>query len=179
MSWLERIEKSLGEITEISLLLIALGVVIEILFGDAVPFFGRVATNLTGLLSTLGENGLVGLIASGIIFFLFYRAIGFATYEEEDFETALIEGAKYPELIREDQEKKLERSNNTLVNNQIESVKQATRIKINKANETIRKLKEQGKTEEDAIVRLHRGRVRNLQVSMEEKVNELEQKRPV
>lgn len=76
MSWLERIEKSLGEITEISLLLIALGVVIEILFGDAVPFFGRVATNLTGLLSTLGENGLVGLIASGIIFFLFYRAIG-------------------------------------------------------------------------------------------------------
>jgi len=54
----------------------------------------------------------------------------FATYEE-DLETVLSEAAEYLELIREDEEKKLERSNNTLVNNQIESVKQATRIKIN------------------------------------------------
>lgn len=179
MSWLKRIEKSLGEITEISLLLIALGVVIEVLFGRSVPFLGRVATNLTELLSALGENGLAGLIALGIIFFLFYRAIRFATYEEEDFETALSGVAEYLELICKDQKKKPERSNNTLVNNQIESVKQATRTKINKANETIRKLKKQGKTEEDAIVRLHRGRIRNLQASMEEKVNELGQKRPI
>jgi hypothetical protein len=76
MSWLKKIEKSLGEIIEISLLLIALGIVIEILFGDAVPFFGQVAVNLTELLKTLGEKGIVGLIAAGIIFFLFYRTIG-------------------------------------------------------------------------------------------------------
>lgn len=76
MSWLKKIEKSLGEIIEISLLLIALGIVIEILFGDAVPFLGRVVWNLTELLNTLGENGFVGLIASSIIVFLFYRTIG-------------------------------------------------------------------------------------------------------
>lgn len=75
MSWLKRIEKSLGEITEISLLLIAFGIVIEILFGNAVPFLGRIAANLTELFNTLGENGLAGLIASGIIFFLFYRTM--------------------------------------------------------------------------------------------------------
>ena len=73
MRFLEELKRWLGEITEIALLLIALGIAIEILFGSTVPFFGGVVTNLTALLSTLGENGLVGLIALGIILFLFHR----------------------------------------------------------------------------------------------------------
>jgi hypothetical protein len=73
MRFLEELKRWLGEITEISLLLIALGIAIEILFGTTVPFFGGVVANLTALLRTLGENGLVGLIALGIILFLFYR----------------------------------------------------------------------------------------------------------
>ncbi len=73
MRVLEETKKWLGEITEIALLLIALGITIEILFGDTVPFFGKVVVNLTALLSTLGENGLVGLIALSIILFLFHR----------------------------------------------------------------------------------------------------------
>lgn len=73
MHFLEELRRWLGEITEISLLLIALGIAIEILFGNTVPFFGGVVTNLTALLNTLGDNGLVGLIALGIILFLFYR----------------------------------------------------------------------------------------------------------
>jgi hypothetical protein len=73
MHFLEEIKKWLGEITEIALLLIAIGIVAEILFGTTVPFFGGIVVNLTGLLSTLGENGLVGLIALGIIVFLFHR----------------------------------------------------------------------------------------------------------
>ncbi len=73
MQYLQEVKRWLGEITEIALLLVALGVVVEILFGKAVPFFGGVVTNLTVLLNTLGENGLVGLIALGIIFFLFYK----------------------------------------------------------------------------------------------------------
>ena len=73
MHFLAEIKRWLGEITEISLLLIALGIAFEILFGETVPFFGKVVANLTGLLNTLGENGLVGLIALGIILFLFYR----------------------------------------------------------------------------------------------------------
>jgi hypothetical protein len=73
MHFLAEIKRWLGEITEISLLLIALGIAFEILFGETVPFFGGIVANLTGLLSTLGENGLVGLIALGIILFLFYR----------------------------------------------------------------------------------------------------------
>jgi hypothetical protein len=73
MHYLEKIKKWIGEITEISLLLIALGIVVEILFGSTAPFLGGVVTNLTGLLNTLGDNGLVGLIALGIILFLFYK----------------------------------------------------------------------------------------------------------
>ena len=78
MSWLKRIERSLGEITEILLLLVALGVVIEILFGAQVAFFGGVVANLTRLIGTFGEDGLVGLIALGIILYLFQRGKIFA-----------------------------------------------------------------------------------------------------
>lgn len=73
MHFLEELKRWLGEITEISLLLIALGISVEILFGNTVPFFGGVVANLTALLRTLGDNGLVGLIALGIILFLFHR----------------------------------------------------------------------------------------------------------
>lgn len=73
MQFLVELKKWLGEITEISLLLIALGIAVEILFGSAVPFFGGVVANITMLLKTLGDNGLVGLIALGIILFLFHR----------------------------------------------------------------------------------------------------------
>ena len=73
MHFLEETKRWLSEITEIALLLVALGIVVEILFGRNVPFFGGVITNLTGLLNTLGQNGLVGLIALGIIIFVFRR----------------------------------------------------------------------------------------------------------
>ncbi len=102
-----------------------------------------------------------------------------ATYEDKDFEVAFKEAGEYLEMKREEEEQKLRRSNDTLVNNQIESVKQASTIKIKKAEEIIRKLIEQGKTEEDPIVRLHNGRIRNFKISMEDKIKELEQKRPV
>jgi len=73
MQFFTEIKKWLVEITEISLLLIALGVAVEILFGNSVPFFGQVIANITAILKTLGENGLVGLVALGIVVFLFYR----------------------------------------------------------------------------------------------------------
>ncbi|MHC4192923.1 MAG: hypothetical protein ACYS8I_05170 [Planctomycetota bacterium] len=75
MQFLEQTKRWLGEITEIAVLLIALGVAVEILFGGntSVPFFGGVVANITQLLNTLGDNGLVGLIVLGVIAFLFQR----------------------------------------------------------------------------------------------------------
>jgi hypothetical protein len=73
MQFLTETRKWLSEITEIALLLLALGIIFEILFGHTVPFFGGVVANITELLNTLGDNGLIGLIALGIIIFLFQR----------------------------------------------------------------------------------------------------------
>ena len=73
MRFFQEIRKWLGEITEIFLLLIAIGIAVEILFGKAVPFFGGIVANLTALINTLGENGLVGLIALSIILYLFSK----------------------------------------------------------------------------------------------------------
>jgi len=73
MRFLEEAKKWIGEITEIFLLLIALGIVLEILFGPSVLFFGQVIPNLTALLTALGEKGLVGLIALSIILWLFHK----------------------------------------------------------------------------------------------------------
>ncbi len=73
MHFLEEIKKWLGEVTEIFLLLIAIGIAADILFGASVPFFGGVVSNLTVLIGSLGENGLVGLIALSVILYLFRR----------------------------------------------------------------------------------------------------------
>ena len=73
MQMLEQIKKWLGEITEIALLLIAVGIAVEILFGASVPFFGGIVANLTALITSLGDNGLVGLISLSIIFYLFNK----------------------------------------------------------------------------------------------------------
>ncbi len=70
---MEQIKNALAEITEIALLLVALAVVAEIIFGTSVAFFGGVVANLTAFISTLGENGFVGLVALAIIVFLFQR----------------------------------------------------------------------------------------------------------
>ena len=78
MHYLEEVKKWLGEITEVFLLLIALGVVAEILFanpttGSSLPFLGGIVENLTGLIREMGDNGLVGLLALGVIIYLFQR----------------------------------------------------------------------------------------------------------
>ncbi|MHC4488900.1 MAG: hypothetical protein ACYS9C_03935 [Planctomycetota bacterium] len=73
MQFLEEAKRWLSEITEIILLLIALGIAINILLGPEVMFFGGIVANLTGLIETVGESGLAGLIGLGIIIVLFQR----------------------------------------------------------------------------------------------------------
>jgi len=64
----------LAELTEIGLLLVALGVTVQILFGaENTAFVGPVVENLTSLIRALGSEGLVGLVAIGVIIHLFRR----------------------------------------------------------------------------------------------------------
>ena len=84
MNFLQEVKKWLPEITEISLLLIALGIAFEILFGfEDVPFFGGIVTNITELLNSLGQNGLAGLIALGVILYLFHRRRIYAPNQQQ------------------------------------------------------------------------------------------------
>ena len=72
-SVIETIKKWIAQITELGLLLIALAIVLQILIGGNLAFFDDVVGNLTALIAALGDNGLVGLIAIGIIMWLFAK----------------------------------------------------------------------------------------------------------
>ena len=73
MTFLDKIKGWLAEIVELGLLLVALGIVLQVLLGPKMMFLGDVVGNLTGLIAKLGENGLVGLIAIAIILWLFAK----------------------------------------------------------------------------------------------------------
>ena len=71
---LESVKGWLRQFTELGVLLVALTIVLQILFGNPLPFIGSdVVANLTGLIAGLGDQGLVGLIALGVILYLFQK----------------------------------------------------------------------------------------------------------
>lgn len=63
----------IGALTDIGLMLLALAIVASLLVGGTLPFFGSVVSNIVALVKDLGSNGLVGLIAVGIIMWLFSK----------------------------------------------------------------------------------------------------------
>ena len=65
-SILETVHSVVGGLTSILLGLLGLGIVANILFG-ANMFIGDVIGNITGIVASLGEQGLVGLIVAIII----------------------------------------------------------------------------------------------------------------
>lgn len=72
MDWLTKAGDWVKGIAHISILLIALGVVWQVLFGKVVPFVGGdIVGNISGLVASLGSDGLVGLITVGILLWLF------------------------------------------------------------------------------------------------------------
>ena len=74
MNLFDSLKKWIGQITEVGLLLIALGIVLQLLFGGATVFLtGNIVGNLMELIRVLGDNGLIGLIALVIIVWLFSR----------------------------------------------------------------------------------------------------------
>ncbi len=71
---LDTVKSWLKHITEVGLLVIAAAVVLEIIFGSAVSFIGiGILDNITALTRELGGQGLVGIIAIGIIVWLYLR----------------------------------------------------------------------------------------------------------
>ena len=72
MDWLAKIGDWIKGITQVSLLLLALGVTWQVLFGSVIPFIGGdIVGNMMVLLKDIGSQGLVGLLTLGILFWLF------------------------------------------------------------------------------------------------------------
>lgn len=73
MDIMKNVKAWIGAITDMGLMLLALAIVASLLVGGNLPFFGAVVGNIVGLIKDLGANGLVGLIALGVILWLFSK----------------------------------------------------------------------------------------------------------
>ena len=56
--------------TELGLMLIALAVILAVIFGNGIPFVGGISEGFLAFVKQLGDAGLVGLIAVGILIWL-------------------------------------------------------------------------------------------------------------
>ena len=75
-SQFEVAKRWLGGLTEIGILLVGVGVVLQILFGPGQDaFIPQVLQNLVDVIEVIGENGLFGLIALAIIIWIFHKRV--------------------------------------------------------------------------------------------------------
>ena len=71
---MDTVKSFLRSIMDVALVVIPLSVVLGLIFGPSVPFIGTaVVGNITDLVSSLGGNGLVGIIVLGILWWLARR----------------------------------------------------------------------------------------------------------
>ena len=75
-SWVSKIKEYLNRFLEVGVLLLAVSVIAEILFGPNVPFFGsKVTNNLIELLNNLGDQGIAALIIVFALIFVFRKLL--------------------------------------------------------------------------------------------------------
>ena len=71
MKGIDTLKDWVGALTELGLMLLALAIVLGLLVGSNLPFFGTVTANIMAMVKDLGSNGLIGLIVLGLILWLF------------------------------------------------------------------------------------------------------------
>ena len=65
----DQIIGNVKKLTEAGVALLALGIVMQVIFGKVVPFVGGdIIGNITSIVASLGAQGLVGLVAVGVIY---------------------------------------------------------------------------------------------------------------
>ena len=75
-NWILTVKYYLNKFIELGVLLLAVSVMAEILFGPDVAFFGsQVTKNLINLLNTLGEQGIAALIIVFAVIFTYRRLL--------------------------------------------------------------------------------------------------------
>ena len=75
-TWILTVKYYLNKFIELGVLLLAVSVLAEILFGPDVAFFGsQVTKNLITLLNSLGEQGIAALIVVFAVIFTYRRLL--------------------------------------------------------------------------------------------------------
>ena len=70
----DQIIRNVKKVTEAGVGLLALGIILQVIFGNVVPFVGGdIIGNITAIVATLGAQGLVGLAAVGVIYAIFNK----------------------------------------------------------------------------------------------------------
>tara|TARA_Y100000590_G_scaffold261815_1_gene293876 strand:+ start:2442 stop:2684 length:243 start_codon:yes stop_codon:yes gene_type:complete len=73
-SLISKTKEYLNKFLEVGVLLLAVSIIAEILFGPDVPFFGsKVTNNLIALLNNLGDQGIAALIVVFALIFVFRK----------------------------------------------------------------------------------------------------------
>ena len=73
-TWISKIKSYLNKFLELGVLLLAISVIAEIIFGPNVAFFGtQVTNNLIALLDSLGEQGVAALIIVFAVIFVYRK----------------------------------------------------------------------------------------------------------
>ena len=68
---IDRARDTVSSLTSLGVGLLALAIVVSLLVGTSnMAFFGDVVGNITGLVASLGNAGLPGLIALGVVIWL-------------------------------------------------------------------------------------------------------------
>jgi hypothetical protein len=76
LNWLSTITKYLNKFLEVGVLLLAVSIIAELVFGPNVAFFGtQVTKNLVSLLNTLGEQGIAALIIVFAVIFTYRKLL--------------------------------------------------------------------------------------------------------
>ena len=76
LNWLTNITKYLNKFLEVGILLLAVSVIAELVFGPNVAFFGtQVTKNLINLLNALGEQGTAALIIVFAVIFAYRKLL--------------------------------------------------------------------------------------------------------
>tara|TARA_B100000029_G_scaffold180439_1_gene178084 strand:+ start:152 stop:388 length:237 start_codon:yes stop_codon:yes gene_type:complete len=73
-SLISKTKDYLNKFLEVGVLLLAISIIAEILFGPNVPFFGSTVTNnLIDLLNNLGDQGIAALIVVFALMFVYRK----------------------------------------------------------------------------------------------------------
>jgi|TARA_B100001146_G_scaffold222061_1_gene233767 hypothetical protein len=74
--WISTVKYYLNSFLEVGVLLLAVSIIAEVIFGPTVPFFGsQVTENLIELLNSLGSQGIAALIIVFAVIFAYRKLL--------------------------------------------------------------------------------------------------------